>query len=272
MNVKNSKNSIKQAYSSIARKKTINSLFPCCGQNDVTHDVAINIGYTEQELNSAPKESNQGLGCGNPVAEAAIKKGDTILDLGSGAGFDAFLASSLVGDSGKVIGVDFSEDMINKATATAATNGYKNIDFRLGDIENLPVESNSVNVIMSNCVINLNQNKQQVFNEAYRVMAEEAKLIVSDILLLEDLPDVIKNSFPSHIACVAGAVKKTEYISMMQNSGFKDIQILSEQSFPLELILSDPTLNSILKENYVSKELMEQAVSSVVSVKFSATK
>lgn len=267
-----SKNSIKQAYSNIARKKTISSLFSCCDTSTVSKDVALKIGYTAEEIQAVPKESNQGLGCGNPISENIIKEGNTVLDLGSGAGFDSFLTSKLVGSSGKVIGVDFSEDMINKATVSAKSNGYKNVDFRLGDIEELPVENSSIDVVTSNCVINLSLNKQKVFDEAYRVITPNGKLVVSDILLLNELPEAIKNSFPSHIACVSGAVLKEEYITMMENSGFKNIQFVSEQSFPLELILSDPTLMEAVKLNSIPKELIQQAVNAVVSVKFLATK
>ncbi len=267
-----SKNSIKQAYSSIAQRETISSMFSCCDTSTVSKDVALKIGYTTEEIHAVPAESNQGLGCGAPISEELIKEGNTVLDLGSGAGFDSFLAAKLIGSSGKVIGVDFSEDMINKATVLAASNGYKNVDFRLGDIEQLPVNDNSVDVVTSNCVINLSLNKEKVFDEAYRVLTPEGKLVVSDILLLQRLPESIKNSFPSYIACVSGAMLKEEYIAMMQNSGFNNIQIISEQSFPLESILSNPSLMEMVKLNNIPKELVRQAVNAVVSIKFLATK
>ena len=168
-----------------------------------------------------------GLGCGNPVAIASIKKGDTVLDLGSGAGLDCFLASVKVGINGKVIGVDMTEDMLKKARSIAAKYKYNNVEFRKGDIENLPLENNSVNVIISNCVINLAPDKSKVFREAYRVLKNGGRMYVSDIVLLKELPDEKRNDKNLLSGCVAGALLKDDYLNKLKTAGF-NVNILSE--------------------------------------------
>jgi ArsR family transcriptional regulator len=173
MEEKNVKKIVKESYSAIARKKGCG----CCSNFD-EEEIAKSIGYSKEEINSA-SEANLGIGCGNPVALANLKKGDIVLDLGSGAGFDSFLAAKKVGDTGKIIGVDMTEDMINKAKELANKYGYKNVEFRLGDIENLPVESESIDIVISNCVINLAPDKLKVFKEAYRVLKPDGKMYLS---------------------------------------------------------------------------------------------
>ena len=171
---------VKENYSKIASDNSC-----CCSCScSSAEDISKSIGYNEKEINNVP-EANLGLGCGNPTALAKIKQGDIVLDLGSGAGFDVFLAAKKVGKVGKVIGVDFSEEMIKKAQKNAEKYGYKNTEFRLGDIENLPVEDNSVDVIISNCVINLAPNKEKVFEESYRVLKKGGKMFVFDIVQAE---------------------------------------------------------------------------------------
>lgn len=198
-----------------------------CNCDDSTNEqIAKSIGYSEDEINSASL-ANLGLGCGNPTALANIKKGSTVLDLGSGAGFDCFLAVKKVGDIGKVIGVDFSEEMIKKAKQNAQKLNYKNVEFRLGDIEDLPVKDNSIDVIISNCVINLAPDKSKVFAESYRVLKGGGKMFVSDIVLLEDIPDEIKNNEELLGGCVGGALLKDDYIEIIKAAGFK-VKILSE--------------------------------------------
>ncbi|MFA6963541.1 MAG: arsenite methyltransferase [Patescibacteria group bacterium] len=198
-----------------------------CNCDDSTNDqIAKSIGYSEDEISSAPN-ANLGLGCGNPTALANIKEGNTVLDLGSGAGFDCFLAAKKVGDSGKVIGVDFSEEMIEKAKQNAQKLSYKNVEFRLGDIEDLPVEDNSIDIIISNCVINLAPDKSKVFAESHRVLKEGGKMFVSDIVLLEDISDEIKNNEELLGGCVGGALLRDDYIKIVESAGFK-VKILSE--------------------------------------------
>lgn len=183
------------------------------------------LGYSQAELNLAPAGSNLGLGCGNPVAIASLKAGDVVLDLGSGAGFDAFLAARQVGKTGKVIGVDMTEEMIEKAKRNAINGHYQNVEFKLGDIENLPVDDNSVDVIISNCVINLSPDKKKVFKETFRVLKPGGRLMVSDVVLVKPLPDELKNNEALLTGCVSGAILKQDYLQLLTKAGFSDIKI-----------------------------------------------
>lgn len=168
-------------------KKIVLESNNCC-----TEDVSKSIGYSNEEFENAPKDSNLGLGCGNPQLIANMSEGETVLDLGSGAGFDCFLASKKVGENGLVIGVDMTFEMVTKARKNAYENNYNNVDFRLGEIENLPVGDSTVDVIISNCVVNLSTNKQRVYDEAYRVLKKGGRLAISDIVLMKDLTDEMK--------------------------------------------------------------------------------
>jgi len=221
MKEKKIKKIVKDSYSKIAKGKSCS----CCGpQSDM--DIAKSSGYSDEEISMAA-EANLGLGCGNPTALANIQEGDVVLDLGSGAGFDAFLAAKKVGDPGKVIGVDFTEDMIEKSRGLAAKYGFKNVEFRLGDIENLPFENESVDVIISNCVINLAPDKLKVFKEAYRVLREDGRMYVSDIVLLEELSEEQRNNEELIAGCVGGALLKDDYLKVVTDAGF-NYRILDE--------------------------------------------
>jgi len=192
-----------------------------CGCNQLNKDaLAKTLGYSTQEIKAVP-EANLGLGCGNPMALGEIKEGMVVLDLGSGAGFDCFLAAKKVGSSGKVIGIDMTEQMITKARKNASKYGFKNVEFRLGEIEELPIDENSIDVIISNCVINLSPDKSSVFREAYRVLKEGGKLFVSDIVLLEPLSEVHRKDENLIVRCVGGAVLKDEYLNLIRDVGFK---------------------------------------------------
>lgn len=240
MNHNDIKKIVKREYGKIATNST--SCCTGCGCGQLSNDeIAKSIGYSDNDINSA-SSANLGLGCGNPIAMANIKEGDTVLDLGAGAGFDCLLAVKKVGISGSVIGVDFSEEMIDKAKKNAEKLNYKNVDFRLGDIENLPVQDNSIDVIISNCVINLAPDKSRVFAESYRVLKESGKMYVSDIVLLEDISDEIKSNEELLAGCVGGALLKDDYLKIAEDAGFK-VKILSEdkeiskrqyQGIPLE--------------------------------------
>jgi len=220
MNHKEVKKVVKERYAKIASGK-----HGCgCGSDNVK--TSKEIGYSDEEINHVP-EANLGLGCGNPTALAEINGGDVVLDLGSGAGFDAFLAAKKVGRSGKVIGVDMTLAMIKKAKANAKKYGFTNTEFRLGDIEDLPVDDNSIDVIISNCVINLAPDKDMVFSEAYRVLKDDGKIVASDIVLLEELPEEKRKDHDLLCGCVGGALLKENYIAKLKNAGFK-VKILHE--------------------------------------------
>jgi len=220
------KEKVREAYSEIVSKGTGCSCeSSCCGTPSKV-EVSKQVGYSQEEIDEFA-EANLGLGCGNPIAFSRIKKGDTVLDLGSGAGFDSFLARKYVGETGKVIGVDMTEEMIKKARQNAEKYGYKNIEFRLGDIENLPVAGKSIDVIISNCVINLSPDKDKVFSEAYRVLKKGGRMYVSDIVLLGELTEEQKNSESLLTGCVAGALQKEDYIQKIKRAGFK-VKILGE--------------------------------------------
>ncbi len=239
MNSKKIKKIIKDSYGLIAKTSNIGCGCSCGCKNN--QEISQNIGYSDAEINVVPK-ANLGLGCGNPTALGKIKKGDTVLDLGSGAGFDAFLAAKKVGSSGKVIGVDMTREMIKKAKENAKKYNYKNVEFKLGDIENLPINDSSIDVIISNCVINLAPDKLKVFKEAYRVLKSVGKMYISDIVLLGQLSEEMKNNEKLIAGCVGGALMKNEYIEIIKNAGFK-VNILGEnkdigkqqyQGLPLE--------------------------------------
>jgi arsenite methyltransferase len=228
MKKKDVKKTVKKAYSKIATNSNSSCCQCGCGTLDeqTVKKLSKSIGYSEEEMNAVP-EANLGLGCGNPTAFSNIKEGDTVLDLGSGAGFDCFLASRKVGKIGKVIGLDMTEEMIAKARILAKEHGYSNVEFRLGDIEKMPLDDNSVNVIISNCVINLAPDKSKVFKEAYRVLKSGGKMYVSDIVLLGKLTDEQLNDEDLLSGCVAEALLKQDYIEKIKQAGFK-VRVLSE--------------------------------------------
>ena len=194
------------------------------------------------------------------------------MDLGSGAGFDCFLASKETGETGKIIGVDITPEMVALARKNAEKGNYKNVDFKVGEIENLPVESNSVDLIISNCVINLSNQKEQVFKEAFRVAKTNGRIMISDIILLNELPEYIKNSVEGHIACLAGAVKKEDYINAITKAGFTEISINKQTPFPIELMLNDPIAEKIIRENKLKEEEIKHIADSIASISVSAKK
>lgn len=215
MTKKDVKKIVKDSYSKIAEKKSCS----CCGDAN-KKEVARSIGYSDEELDIVG-EANLGLGCGNPIALANLREGDIVLDLGSGAGFDCFLAAKKVGNSGRVIGVDMTQEMTDKAEGLAKKYGFKNVEFRLGDIEKLPVDNESVDVVISNCVINLAPDKLKVFKEAFRVLKSDGKMYVSDIVLLGELTDEQRNNDELIAGCVGGALLKDDYLKIINDAGFK---------------------------------------------------
>jgi ubiquinone/menaquinone biosynthesis C-methylase UbiE len=203
-----------------------NSSSSCCGSSEFTMDrMAAAIGYTKEDLAGVPGGANLGLGCGNPVALASLKPGETVVDLGSGGGLDCFLAAQKVGETGKVIGVDMTPEMISKARKNAENMGVKNLEFRLGEIENLPIADNSADIIISNCVINLSPDKPGVYREALRVLKPGGRLVISDILTTEQLPDEIQKNRALVTACIGGAATIQDTEKMLKGTGFQDIKI-----------------------------------------------
>jgi len=201
-----------------------------------------------------------------------LKQGEVLLDLGSGAGFDCFLAANQVGETGKVIGVDMTAEMIDKARANARKGHYENVEFRLGEIENLPVADNHVDIIISNCVINLSPDKEKVFQEAFRVLKPGGRLMVSDIVLLKELPEEVKNSVTAYIGCLAGAITKNKYLGAIQAAGFQETKIIDETTTPAELLANDPSAREIIKKLNLSRENAKDLARSVTSMKVSAVK
>jgi SAM-dependent methyltransferase len=197
----------------------------CCTSTDATA-----LGYSDEDALAVPEAANLGLGCGNPLAIASLKDGQVVLDLGSGAGFDCFLAARAVGKSGRVIGVDMTHEMLRKARENAQKNGFTNVEFRLGEIEALPVADNSVDVIVSNCVINLSPEKQRVFNEAFRVLKRGGRLAVADMVATAPLPQDIKADWAAYTGCMAGASEIGELERTLTAAGFKDIKIAPKDS------------------------------------------
>jgi len=274
MEVKDIKSIVREKYGTIAA--TGGSCCPsasCCGGPAVVTEIGRKIGYADADLSAAPEGANLGLGCGNPIALASLKEGETVLDLGSGAGFDCFLAADRVGKTGRVIGVDMTPEMVEKAADNARKDGVENVEFRLGDIEHLPVEDGSIDVIISNCVINLAPDKGRVFQEAFRVLKPGGRLMVSDIVLTRPLPEVVRNSVSAYVGCVAGASLKEDYLGAMRQAGFVDVTVQSEAPFPVDCVSTDPMLAGLAESlNLSLEELARQAAETVVSVRISGFK
>lgn len=265
---------VKDRYSKIANQglSCCGSISTCCSSGNMSQAISRGIGYSDEEMGSVPEGANLGLGCGNPVALASLKEGDIVLDLGSGAGFDCFLAADKVGKSGKVIGVDMTSEMVTKARENARQGGYSNVEFRLGEIENLPAADSSVDVIISNCVINLSPDKKQVFADAFRVLKPGGKIMISDIVLLRDLPDVVLNSLEAYVSCISGAMLKDEYLKTIKDAGLKDVTIIDETVFPVDYMLNDPIAQEVIGKLDIASQEIKDIADSVVSVKVSAIK
>jgi len=230
----------------------------CCGGSNIAEDISRQVGYSPDDLSAVPEGANLGLGCGNPVALASLKKGETVLDLGSGAGFDCFLASGRVGPEGKVIGVDMTPEMLERARKNAIKGVYKNVEFRLGEIENLPVADSS--------------DKQKVFNEAFRVLKPGGRLMVSDMVLLKELPRNIKDSVYAYIGCIAGAMKKDSYIKAIKNAGFSGVKVVEESVFEVDSIVNVPEASSLMKETGITADQLKVMSGSISSARVQAYK
>ncbi len=262
---------VREGYGKIAREGSP-CMPACCGSGNLAGKISKQIGYSDEELGSVPEGANLGLGCGNPVALASLKKGETVLDLGSGAGFDALLAAKRVGSAGRVIGVDMTSEMVYRARENAREGNYENVEFRLGEIENLPVADSTVDVIISNCVINLSPDKARVFSEALRVLKPGGRIMVSDIVLIKELPDSILNSVQAYTGCIAGAMKKGAYLKVIETAGFREVRIIDETFFPVDLLKNDPTVQQGVKGLKIPAKVVKAIATSAVSVKVSGVK
>jgi ubiquinone/menaquinone biosynthesis C-methylase UbiE len=255
---------VREGYSKIAKAEK-----GCCGCGS---EVSESVGYSQTELGSVPAGADLNLGCGNPVALASVKEGETVVDLGPGGGLDCFLAANKVGPSGLVIGVDMTPEMLDKARANCRKGGYKNVEFRLGEIENLPVADNTADVIISNCVINLSPEKQRVFREAFRVLKRGGRLLISDRVLLKDIPKALRKNVRAYVGCISGAEMKSTYTRMIENAGFKEVKVVEEKRLKPEQVLSDATAKAVMEELNLNREQAEEIVGSVASLKISAIK
>ena len=265
---------VSKRYGSIAEKSSSccgpKVSVGCCGST-VPRSISSGVGYGEEDMDAVPENANLGLGCGNPVALSSIKEGDTVLDLGSGGGFDCFLAANRVGDSGQVIGVDMTDEMLALANKNKAQGGYKNVEFRKGHIEQLPVEDGTVDVVISNCVINLSPDQPQVFREIARVLKPGGKMFVSDVVLRKPLPKFLMRSMALHSACIGGAKCYDEYLGMATDAGLGEVEVLSESSFSMDYLENDPAARPWVR---IGKWIpgVRGIIESIVSIKLGATK
>ena len=269
------KKAVRDSYARVASGSSCgcgSSSSSCCSQIDTAKEISSNMGYSKEELEKIPEGANLGLGCGNPLALASLKLGESVLDLGSGAGIDCFLAANKVGPEGKVIGVDMTPEMLDKARENVLKSSYENIEFRLGEIENLPVADNTIDIIISNCVINLAPDKNRVFSEAFRVLRTGGRIMVSDIVLLKELPEIIKEDMAAYVSCVSGAIIKDSYLSSIKSAGFSDVKINEEINFPLDYILGDETALIVKNNLNLSEKQIKDIENSIVSIKVSAIK
>jgi len=251
------KNLVKEKYADIAiQSKTVNEA-SCCGVGSCTCVDYTIFAEDYSKLKGYNPDADLGLGCGLPTEFALIKEGDTVIDLGSGAGNDAFVARAIAGENGKVIGIDFTEEMINKARENAGKLNFKNVEFRFGDIEKMPVTANKADVIISNCVLNLVPDKEKAFREIYRVLKPGGHFSVSDIVATGDLPQSIKSGAELYAGCVSGAIRKDEYLGIIEDTGFVNLKIQKEREInvPDEILLK-----------YISKEELDSFHASGVSL------
>ena len=239
------KNLVKEKYSQIANQEINVNLASCCGAGGESQEVYNIMTDDYSELEGHVKEADLGLGCGLPTAFAKIKAGDTVVDLGSGAGNDAFIARHETGPTGKVIGVDFVTEMIKKARTNADKMGFNNVEFRYGDIEDLPISDGTVDVVVSNCVLNLLPAKDKIFHEIQRVLKAGGHFSISDIVLKGALPEALRQSAEMYAGCVAGAIQKTDYLSLIEEAGFTNVTIQKEKP----IIIPDDILTQYLEND-----------------------
>ena len=249
MNNSEIKEMVKQKYSEIALQDKETNASSCCGAGGCSTEVYNIMSEEYDELNGYNPDADLGLGCGLPTNFAKIKKGDTVVDLGSGAGNDCFVARAETGETGKVIGIDFTEAMIEKARTNAEKLGFNNVEFRQGDIEKIPMTANAADVVVSNCVMNLVPDKPKAFSEVYRILKPSGHFSISDIVLVGELPEKIKSAAEMYAGCVASAIQKEDYLKIIENSGFKNISLQKEKA----IIVPDDILKNYLNEQEIDE-------------------
>lgn len=243
---------------------------PCRGSSGVS--VSELLGYDANDLAAIPHGADLGLGCGNPIAMLELKEGETVVDLGSGAGIDCFLAAKRVGQTGHVIGVDMTPEMIARARRNAAAGGFGNVEFRLGEIEHLPVEDAAVDAIISNCVVNLVPNKRQVFADAMRILKPGGRVSLSDIVLLGEVPPVVRDSVEAYVSCLSGAILLDDYLRLMKDAGFVEVRIVEARQFGLGDVVADDLIEELVKHSGATVEDLKAAAAVFQSVKVQARK
>jgi SAM-dependent methyltransferase len=257
---------VRAAYAAVAERGR-----PCCaGAATGPEEVARRVGYSEGELRSVPEGANLGVGCGNPTALAELRPGEVVLDLGCGAGFDVFLAARAVGPTGRVIGVDMTDAMLERARENARRGGFANVEFRAGAIESLPVADESVDVVISNCVINLSPDKPRVFREAFRVLRPGGRLAVSDLVLEEPLLAALRDSVEAWVGCLAGALLRRDYLDALRGAGFRDVRIVREAGYGGVIDVQTPEIRAAAERAGIGSEEIGRAIEGVTSLSIGA--
>jgi SAM-dependent methyltransferase len=266
---------VRERYGRIATEETQGCCAPSCcggGEADQAESTSLALGYSKEELAAIPDGADLGVGCGNPLALQQLSGGETVLDLGSGAGIDAFIAAARVGPEGKVIGVDMTPQMLQRARENAVRGNYDNVEFRLGEIESLPVADNTVDVVISNCVINLSPDKGRVFGEALRVLKPGGTLAVSDIVIDGKLPETIRGSIEAYTGCIAGASQREAYLQEIRDAGFAQVEVQSANTYPTDLLGGIPEVKQAVADGVMTLDEVKAASAAVVSVKVKAVK
>ena len=259
---------VREGYAGIARNTG-----QCCGGATTNADaIARRIGYSDEDVRAVPAGANLGLGCGNPLTLARVQPGEIVLDLGSGAGFDALLAARAVGPTGRVVGIDMTPEMLARAEANAEKAGVENVEFRRGYIEALPVDDAAVDVVISNCVINLSPEKARVFAETHRVLRTGGRLAVSDLVLKNPLPTGLLRSVEAYVGCVAGAMQRDDYLAAIRLAGFERVEVVAEGCFGGVVDLQSPEIRAAIAADGLTTQDAERILEDVVSLKIVAYK
>jgi arsenite methyltransferase len=259
---------VSEGYGRVAQQAT-----SCCGGSPPGADeTARKIGYADDQLEAVPQGANLGVGCGNPTAIDSLKPGEVVVDLGSGAGMDSFLAARQVGEKGRVIGIDMTDAMLEKARRNAESAGFENVEFRKGIIEDLPIEDESVDAIISNCVINLSPEKPRVYAEAYRVLKPGGRIMVSDVVLEHALPEKVLSSVDAYVGCVGGASLREEYLETIRRAGFSEVRVERESCFGDAIDLDDPQIAQAMEELEITREQARDFAKAVTSLHIFARK